>query len=307
MGYLTEIDLLEGNQEKTKNARTILGPDKQSPSFGPFVEAHIGKAGLAAYQGLDSSLAYHETTKKAKGLEGKTFNDVQEGFQSFNYKPDGMTSASTILRAIRPVASVSYGLLPWAHEIAKSKVGQKLIPNDHKNTRRLTQQSNMSKSFGAANLLATATNELYDRINHRNTKLTSREAYLLSYLNRRHGVPLDIQHYKKSMSVLAKIRWLIRVVGMAALPALIAVFTRGKKLTTSPAFLAGNLASIADALAGMYETYRTQRLIKKIRAIAPYLEQELERTPPTQEEKAADKSEGFDFSGDFGSLMGDMQ
>lgn len=329
---LAEIDMHQGNENLTNPSRNLLLPERRTPSFGAFLGRHTGKLGLGIYQGLDGALQYNETTKKADGLSAKTAREVQDGFKpTIGFALDGQSSISSVARAVRPVTSIGYGLMPWAREIAESRMG-KALPGHHHEFRK---QSNLSKVAGAANLATLGINGLYNFSTRKNSKLNAKDAYLLSYLNRRHGVPLEITKYKKDMSKLAKARWLIRVVGLAALPGLLAVFTKGKhappaspaaqaaagtvdggvdtpaqpepiKMATSPAMLVGNLASIADSLMGIFEQYRTQHLIKSIKKATPFIEEELRQRPPTPAEKEADKeaADDMDFSSMMPSMMG---
>jgi hypothetical protein len=302
---LAEIDMHQGTRSKTDPSRALLLPERRSPSLGAFVSRHSGKLGMGLYQGVDGALQYRETTKKGEGLSSKTAREVHGGFKdSLSFSLDGRNSLSSIARAVRPVTSIGYGLMPWAQEIAASPIG-KALPGHHHTFKK---QSPLSKGIGLANLATLGINGVYNLSSRKNSSLNAKEAYLLSYLNRRHGIPLEIRKYKKDMSTLAKARWLVRVIGLAGLPALLALFSKGKDATTgiatSPAILVGNLASIADSLMGIFERYRTQRLVKEIKKITPFIEEELKQRPPTAQEKEADREAGGDI--DFGSMMPGM-
>ncbi len=303
LGRLAEIDMHQGNTNRTNAARSVLQPERRTPSFGTFLKRHGGKAGLALYHGLDGALQHQETVKKGEGLSSKTARDIHDGFKdSIGFSLDNQNSISSIARAVRPITSIGYGLTPWANEIATSRLN-KLFPEHHHTFRK---QSPLSKGAGLANLATLAANGMYTFATRKNSTLNAKDAYLLSYFNRRHGVPHEITGYKKTMSTLAKARWVIRVVGLAALPGLLAAFSKGKhadkSIATSPAMLIGNLAGIADSLMSIFERYRTQRMIKQIKKVTPLVEQELRQRPPTAEEKAADQEAGetLNFQGMFG-------
>lgn len=253
-------------------------------------------AGLTIYQMIDALIAQDEAMKLAEGLEGKTPHEVARGFED-NAQTNplgGYITPNKISQAIRPLSKLAYSGVPFAHEVTQNK----LIKNTYGTwgAKVFPKQSAAAKTLGAANLTGVIADAAHNLINRKNNRLTAEEAALLSYLNRREGVPTDITDYKKFMKRSTRARQLINILGQGAVPIAMAALLK-KEHKPSAAYV-GNAAGIADSVLSMIERHKTRSLIKKIKSIAPTIKRELEATPPTQKEIDQNKQNATPFDMD---------
>jgi len=262
-----------------------------APSKGD--AAYLG-TNLTLYQIIDALTQKDESLQAANALSGTTPHEIASGFtEEENMNQFGGIPPQKLMRAARPLSKVAYGVSPFLHELHQTALGKRVGAKLPHST--FTQQNAAAKTLGAANLAGFALDTVHGMINQKNDRLTPEEAALLSYLNRREGVPTDITEYKKFMKSTAKARQIINVLGQAAIPMLLSL--RSDK---TPISFVGNAAGIADSALSILQRYRTRRLIKTIKEIAPTIQRELEHNPPTKNELEQNKQHGampFNFMG----------
>jgi len=303
---IANAELRSGGKENVgvERARELMDVDVQDGHIRDFIRRDKGKVGLGAYMLGDGFLQKYEANKLAKALKGKTAHDVEEGFKDMGQSLDGVNSFEKIMRYVRPITKTAYGVMPFADSISRNKYVRKLFPGEGVNEHVFTPpQNTTNKVLGALNLATLGSSLIHNAITSGNVKLNGREAYLLSYLNRRHGVPTDIVEYKQMIKKLSKARFLTQIFGQYAAPVLLAMLkpNLNKKedaTAFSPAMAVANTASVLDSLLGMWQRHKTQQLIKKIKKAAPLVEEELLRNPPTLQEREADKAAMNEFSMD---------
>ncbi|MDQ5940296.1 MAG: hypothetical protein QG632_22 [Candidatus Dependentiae bacterium] len=303
---IANAELRSGAKENVgaQRARKLMDVDKQDSNFKNFVRREKGKVGLGAYALGDSFLQSYEATKLARSLKGKTPHEVEDGFKDMGQSIDGVNSLETVMRYVRPVTKVAYGVMPFANTLSRNKYVRKLFPGEGINEHVFTPpQNTANKALGALNLAALGSNLIHNVATRHNAKLNGREAYLLSYLNRRYGTPTDIIEYRKTIKKLAKTRFITQMLGQYAAPVLLSLLMpnlnkKDSKTAFSPAMAVANTAGILDSLLGMWQRHKTQKLIKSIKKVTPLIEEELLRNPPTLLEREADKIAAGNFSMD---------
>ncbi len=301
---IANAELRKGAEENVgaQRARELMDVDKQDSNFKNFVRREKGKVGLGAYALVDGFLQSNEATKLARGLKGKTPHEVAEGFKDMSVSMDGVNSIETIMRYVRPVTKVAYGVMPFANSLSRNKHIRKLFPGEGVNEHVFTPpQNTTNKALGALNLAALGSSLIHNAATRHNGKLNEREAYLLSYLNRRYGTPTDITEYRKTIKKLAKTRFITQMLGQYAAPILLSLLMpnlnkKDSQTAFSPAMAVANTAGVIDSLLTMWQRHKTQKLIKDIKRIAPRIEEELVRNPPTAQEREADKIAAGSFS-----------
>lgn len=285
-----------GKNIGAQRARQLLGPDKEAPSTNEFIRRHRGKLGTGLlYVGPDSFLQQHESNKVAEALEGKTLSGIMAGFKDSDHKVDGQNSIEKMFRYFRPLTRATYGIMPFAPDLMKNKRIKGILPAEGMAKYDFTPQGTADKALGGANLATLTASLLYNAATEKDATLDAREAYYLSYFNRRNGVPTDITAYKNSIKRLAKTRLGVQMLGEYAAPILLAFLLNKRPpssdgTTFSPAIAVANAASITDTLIGMYQRYKQKEMMKSIKRIVPFVEQELALNPPTMQEQAADKA-----------------
>ena len=252
-------------------------------------------AGMTAYQLVDSLIAQNEGMKIADNIDKKTPHAVMQGFsEEAKLNPlGGFATPSKIARAVRPLSKLGWSASSFAHELTKIPAVEKkwgkwrsdVFPKHHA----------AAKALASANLTSLAADTVHSLINRKNDSLSAEEATLLSYLNRRKGVPTDITNYKKFMERSTRARQLINILGQGAIPFLIASLAKNNR--TAAAYVA-NAAGIADSAMSMIERQKTRNLIKKIKEIAPMIQQELAANPPTIQERDENKQQAMSFDMD---------
>ncbi len=241
---------------------------------------------MTIYQIIDSILTKDESLRASQSLSKKTPHEIAAGFsEDPSEQIPGMVSPQKLMRLARPLTKLGYGASAFAHEISTLAPVQKAFGTWPKTA--FPVQSKTAKALGTANLAALAGDTVHSLINTEYDSLTPEEAALLSYLNRREGVPQEITEHKKFMRTTAKARQIISVLGQAVLPFLTAL-SKNKEA----AGYIGNTAGIADSALSMLQRYRTRKLIKTIKEVAPTIKHELEANPPTEQEKAANRQMG---------------
>ena len=315
---LQTIDLIQrskGLAETTQNhgitarkALEQLTPSPQERSLGTFVNNHKGKLGMGAYQVADSLMQQHETGK-LRGLKEQTPTEIMDSFSGNNIPLDQNTSLGGIAKAVRPLTKASFSLLPWAYEMRNNKWLMQHL--DIQAPHELKKEHVLGKGVGALNFAGLLADQIHSATSKKNRSLTKKEAYLLSYLNRRHGVAQDIKDAIKRMKRLSRIRTYVQILGQWGLPAILAMAPGTKRTMEndqklSTAMMAGNIAGLTDSLMSIAQRNIRTNLIKKIKAVAPFIEEELIHNPPTQAEKEADKEARLGNAEEMGDLESAM-
>jgi hypothetical protein len=253
-------------------------------------------AGMTAYQLIDSLIAQDEAVRIADSIDKKTPHEIMQGFthQSEVNQLGGFASPSKIARAIRPLSKIGWGTSSFAHELTKIPAIEKEWGKWRNDV--FPKQHPVTKVLGSANLAGLAADTVHSLIHRKNDSLSAKEATLLSYLNRREGVPSDITNYKNFIQWSTRARQLINILGQGAIPFLIASLAKNNR--TAAAYVA-NSAGIADSIISMIERQKKRNLMKKIKEIAPLIQKELAANPPTEQERNQNKQQALSLDLDL--------